>query len=185
LSDTPPEAVAPLDAYVTAKPDEPTWTAQGGDPLAAPLLRVWAHFARIMAGCIPPRGLENIFEQLVKAAQHNLPDTEREREALQLRATQTEFISFDMDSYRAGRTAAEDPNTPAENTLDDKARLDLHDLRVRYSQKISGMVADLAEIENELLKHEFKEAASIHFTHLMKDLEWIKNVIEPRRLFKR
>jgi hypothetical protein len=45
------EVVAPLDAYATAKPDEPTFTLQGGDPLAGPLVRTWAFLARRRAGC--------------------------------------------------------------------------------------------------------------------------------------
>ena len=36
MSTKPEEILEPaLDAYVTAKPDEPTWTVQGGDPLGA------------------------------------------------------------------------------------------------------------------------------------------------------
>ena len=36
----------PLDGLLTAKPGEPIFTLQGGDPLAAPLVREWARQAR-------------------------------------------------------------------------------------------------------------------------------------------
>src|SRR3982750_1163012 len=96
------DEIAPLDAYVTAKPNEPTWTVQGGDPLGGPLLRIWAVFARIQAGVIPEQGTEFVYEQILKAANNNPPENERERDELLIRATKTEEVSWSMDTYRSG-----------------------------------------------------------------------------------
>lgn len=196
---------APLDAYATAKPDEPTWTVQGGDPLGGPLLLVWAHFARIQAGVVQQGIADNIFYKLLYAANNNPPENDREREALLIRATQTEEVSWDMDAYRAGHTAAEGLKTPAENSLDEKTRLDLHDFRVRSAQKINGMVYDLMEMAEYFSKAEFQTGdanamllpidpkwAHLHslekqglLLFLLTELKRASQLIEPRRLFKR
>lgn len=198
-----PEIPAPLDAYETAKPDEPTWTVQGGDPLGAPLLRVWAIFARIQAGVIPDQGTEAVYAQLLKAANNNPPENDREKHGLLLRATQTEEVSWSMDDYRAGRTAAEGSKSPAENSLDEKARLDLHDFRVRSAQKLNDMVYELTAMLDYFRAAEFQTGdanamlmptgnVKLHaldkqglLLFLREELKRTCELVEPRRLFKK
>lgn len=177
---TPP----PLDAYATAKPDEPTWTVQGGDPLSAPLLRVWAAFARLMAGVVTPGVLDGIFAELRTAANNNLPENERDIDGLLIRATRTEEVSWDMDAYRKGGNHAEARVEAADDTPEELARIDLHDLRVRSTQKINNMVAELKEIDEELAKRGFTDARCYDSHLIVGRLQDLSHVIEPRRVMK-
>src|SRR5205085_1542980 len=116
---------APLDAYVTAKPDEPTFTLQGGDPLAEPLVQLWAHLARVRTGLLT--GDADWIYPALKAACHpdsDLSGNEREVNNLLLRATAAEEVSWAMRDYCRGNTSSgkASPEIPAENSLDEKAR---------------------------------------------------------------
>jgi hypothetical protein len=189
VPDTPSPEAAPLDAYVTAAPDEPVWTVQGGDPLGGPLLRIWAVFARLQAGIITPGAVDGLFAEILGRANNSPPENDRERDGLLLRATATEEISWDMDAYRSGATdAAEPQKVGGENSLDEKARLDLHDRRVRVAQRLSNFAAEARELCDLLLPF----AAEIPDEGgWLRDLQYISHVcslasdrIEPRRLFR-
>lgn len=181
--------VAPLDCYLTAKPDEPVFTLQGGDPLASPLVKLWASLARVQAGAI--RGDADWIYPCLEAACH--PDNaldERESNALLVRATAAEEVGWDMDSYRKGHVSAgEDAgqNPHGENSLDEKARLDLHDLRVRYAQKLSSFASELDDIYETLIARGFidpqGELDSLFFGSIA-TLKHMNKLVEPRRLMK-
>lgn len=143
---------APLDAFETAKPDEPIWTVQGGDPLGAPLLRLWAVFARIQAGRITPNCTNFIFEELLKASQRFRVDTEDAENNLLARAYETEQISWQMDDYFRGLTV-EEIFKPKD--IDDFAKLDIHDLRRRCANLISQFFSELNDYREELRKREW------------------------------
>lgn len=181
--------IAPLDAYATAKPDEPTFTLQGGDPLAEPLVKLWAIAARVQAGIVNAVFLTDFAFDLGAAAERNsVADDERERDALLIRATAAEEVSWKMKDYRAGRTDAEaEPKAAGENSLDEKARLDLFDRRVRYAQKTSEMFSVLSDIHIDLCNrgfiHEGDELDNL-IIGAVGTLRAINAAIEPRRLFK-
>ncbi len=188
MAETSPPLAPPLDAYQTAKPNEPIWTVQGGDPLGGPLLRVWAAFARIQAGVITAGAVEGIFEGLRKAATRNKPDQQHEQEALLLRATLTEQISWDMDAYRAGfADETPDPNPPAENvsTPAERQRLDQYDHRRRFAERVSYMVGELNQMRQPLIDLEFMKPEG-ELDHAiqgtMLTLQSISRVIKPQRL---
>lgn len=177
------EVVPPLDAYATAKPDEPIWTVQGGDPLGGPLLRIWAVFARIRAGVIKGGETNVIFEQILKAANKNPPENEREKDDLLVRATLTEQISWDMDAYRKGNHHVEQEEEVAPIALD---RIDLHDLKVRAAQKLSSFRGELNEIREALQKAGYTEQEPLSdLKTAIYNLGLLKDMIEPRRLFRK
>jgi len=180
--------IAPLDAYVTAKPDEPTFTLQGGDPFGGPLARLWAHLAR--ARVFGPKMLGDEWPNyLADVISRNLiPESaERERTNMLVRATQAECTSWDMDSYLKGYASigAEDAKTAAENSLDEKARLDLHDTRVHAASRLNNMVFELIEIRGELFELGFfSEVDCADVQALIDRLDALSKEVEPRRLFK-
>lgn len=179
-----PELIPPpLDAYATAKPDEPTWTVQGGDPLGGPLLRIWAAFARLRAGVITPGAVNTVFEEVRTAANNRPPENERERDSLLIRASQTEDVSWDMDAYLKGHTHELVEETD-DNTPEELERIDLHDYRVRSAQKLNNMVAELTEILHELGRRDpVTDYGPI--TGCVADIKDIAERVEPRRIFKK
>lgn len=173
---------APLDAFDTLKDGEPGWTVQGGDPLGGPLLRIWAHMARIQAGMVPPRGIEFILEQILKAAQNNIPNSEKKREGLLLRATETEQISWAMDDYRNGLTEVEVEEFKA--IAGEFDRLDLYDLRRRCTTFISNFFSEMDDIRLELIKREYLIKGDFidhQFKRIEADLRWLMGTIEIKR----
>lgn len=149
------EIVAPLDAYATAKPDEPTWTVQGGDPLGAPLLRLWSQLARIMCGQISPTSFDPN-EAVNAALETELPNVAEQDELLK-RATLTEEISWDMDAYRKGQATDAEPETSGEKLSVDE-RLDLYDLRNFAASRLNNAVGELTEIYDRLQAAGFEDA---------------------------
>lgn len=185
---------APLDAYVTAKPNEPTFTLQGGDPLAESLVILWVRYARACALGIAAQP-EATISRLDQVAAENRLDEQREADALLVRATAAEQVAWDMAAYKKGQLSANansGQNPHAENSLDEIARLDLHDLRVRYAQKLSSFSAEVNEMCEELVKRGFlnyEDSASgweMHnsFEGAVRQLRQMSNVVEPRRMMK-
>lgn len=178
------EAIAPLDAYATAKPDEPTFTLQGGDPLAAPLVRLWATAARFRAGIGTPATMLDPSKLLIAAQQHSVVHNERECENLKVRATAAEEVSWAMDAYANGEQCVDVPSEAADTHLSELQRIDLHDLRVRAVGRINSMVAELNELRPALVKAGFEDYLG-DLLNAENHLVEASRVIEPRRIFKK
>ena len=173
-----PEVVAPLDCYKTAKPDEPVFTLQGGDPLAAPIVRIWALFAREAAGVIDSKLRSEILATRIERV-----DSKRERDDLLLRATQAEEVSWDMDDYLKQQSGAEEAKTPAENSLDTKAQLDLHDARLHAVSQLNNCIFEVNEIIENLLPSwpEDTKVIAAHLRDVVAGLELSRSWIKPSR----
>lgn len=170
---------APLDAFESAKPDEPIWTVQGGDPLGGPLLRIWAIFARIQAGPTIPNVVNFVFEEILKAANKNIPREDKEKEELLIRATETEQISWTMDEYRQGISSGE---YIPRKSFDVNERLDIHDIRRRCASFISASFSELNDYREALLNHGWLETKLDHeMKEIILDLRLLHDKIEIRR----
>jgi len=145
---------APLDAYETAKPDEPIFTLQGGDPLAAPLVRLWAELARARTG-LRPHLLVTMNDCRRTGSEASVAHDPKEVNRLLIRATEAEQISWLMDEYLAGGIViAQD----AEKHFDEFEKLDIYDIRRRCASAISNFFSELNDYREELVKHEFLDA---------------------------
>ena len=162
---------APLSAYPTLKPGEPDFTLQGGNPRAIGLIVAWITEARADALAMPEG---------------------RDRDNLLVRATAAEEVLWQFQEYQkrgAVVDANEGQNPHTENSLDEKARLDLHDLRVRYAQKLSGMFSELTEMRETLLarggffvgEHDPLDHAWLGAIFQLKEMS---RLVEPRRVMK-
>lgn len=148
------ENPAPLDAYETAKPDEPIFTLQGGDPLAAPLVRLWAYLARVRAGL---RGdVSWIDTPLYAAKQSGVEHDEEQCRDLLIRATAAEQISWHMDGYRRGEITL----ISELKEITDFNKLDIYDIRRRCSSCITNFFSAMDEYRTELIARGFMEAES-------------------------
>lgn len=182
------EHPAPLDAFETAKPDEPIWTVQGGDPLGPPLLRIWAWAARIRAGVIDPSipDQESITRDIVAAAHdHNVAHDDKEVRNLKVRATATEEISWTMEEYAKGQLNSDQPSAAAETHLDELTRIDLHDLRIRFISKLGNAIFELREMGKALRDKGYDNVSLFDgIEKAADDLDHIREVVEPRRMMK-
>lgn len=100
------EVPGPLDGMETAKPGEPVFTLQGGDPLGARLVRLWAFGARVRAGIVQVEKWtgDAVFNEFLDAAKGAIAHDKKKDELL-VRATEAESISWDMDRYRRNEPA--------------------------------------------------------------------------------
>lgn len=100
------EEPGPFDGMENAKPGEPVFTLQGGDPLAAPLVQIWADFARVRAGIISADACGASYAKLAGIAAREQAG-QHKREELLIRATEAEAIGWEMDAYRKGEKVVE------------------------------------------------------------------------------
>lgn len=146
------EAPGPFDGFEHAKPGEPIFTLQGGDPLGAPLVMAWAALARIRA-----LGLSAdlpIFERACAiAAAHPAP--ERKRDELLLRATEAENVAWAMDEYRTGHTPVRETRASyneRDESEDARAALDRARLVKRAEDKLHNALAEASDQADALEK---------------------------------
>jgi hypothetical protein len=183
------EVVAPLDAYATAKPDEPTFTLQGGDPLAPALVKLWALAARCRSGIISVESFltKDTLNELTNATiRHSVADDDRERDNLLVRATAAEQVSWEMDAYRKGDHATDNPTEAADTHLTELERIDLHDLKVRCAGKFSNFRCEIHELREALFAKGYRDEEMFQRMGAAMDaLQVIQDAIEPRRLFRK
>lgn len=174
------EPEKPTDAWLTAAPNEPTWTLQGGDPLAAPLLRFWAQLARVRAGEITKIDLGRMDDACVAAVNSSV-DTAHERKTLLKRATLTEEISWDMDEFRKNPSGATGVKTSAGISATENARLDTYDAVTRGCATLSQMRSELNEAKNLLLEKQYEDENILKdFDFIFAEITMLYNRLQPR-----
>lgn len=159
------EQPSALDGYERAKPGEPIFTLQGGDPLAVEMTKEYISRRRRAA-------LE-------------IEDSQKQ-EAELMRCMEAERTLWAMQEYlRSGKAAQVDERA----ALSEPAAIDLHDRRVRAAGKVSYMRGDLEEMLVELLPDwtiaggiEESEALLPMLCNAIDRLDEIWRVIEPRRM---
>jgi hypothetical protein len=91
----------PFDGFAKAKEDEPIFTLLGRDPLAPPLVALWAMMNRIRCGLGQPD--HAIWTSLVRAATASPRElSDREMKAELLQTSEAEEIGWAMDEFRKG-----------------------------------------------------------------------------------
>lgn len=136
---------SPLDAYVTAEPDEPVFTLQGGDPLAGPLVMLWARLARARCGLgFEP---EASIEWATAIFKDNQAFKSAERDDLLRRATEAEQICWAMTAYRKGQREQVAEDNAQRNV---ETRLDLHDYKIYCANRISNAFSELNDMMSQL-----------------------------------
>lgn len=170
---------APLDAYETAKPDEPIFVLQGGDPLAAPLVRIWAYLARVRAGLSGDATM--IDAPIYVAKTTSVEHDPEECKNLLVRATAAEQVSWHMDGYRRGEI-----NQIAEiQKINSLERLDFYDICKRMQGAISNSISTINDYREELRSRGFVEHGdSIDFTtdRSLRVLKSLSELVENRRV---
>ena len=165
----------PLDAYQSAEPNEPVFTLQGGDPLAAPLVILWARLARARCGLgFEPQATIDWLSSVV--ARHQV-EAGNKREDLLRRSTEAEMVCWAMEAFHKGHHA--EPEDATQPTLVG-LKLDLHDYRIYCANRISSAFSELNEMMDELDKLNPGDPVIESISNEIINLRTLFNEIEPR-----
>lgn len=161
------------DAIETAKPDEPLFPIQGGDPFGPPTVLHWAGLARA-------EGLRLIDAHPDKSREHS--------HGLKLlgKATDAEQVAWAMQSYQKGHAKPEGGRASyADNPIELDADADhdrkVREARIKSAERLHNLVGNGADIA-ELL--EGLDACPPEAAALRNAIEQIKAIayaVEPRR----
>jgi hypothetical protein len=153
------------DAIETAKPDEPLFAIQGGDPLGPKTVQFWADEARKLA---------------------RETDDEKERDRLLRKASMAEEVVWAMKDYQAGVEAvpgvrsnyADDgPTLPGDPTDRIKTRAAL----IAGVGRLNNAIGIAKEVEETLAKIEQHPEAQAVILNGIDELKDAAALIEPRR----
>lgn len=173
----------PFDGFESLKPGEPVFPLQGGDPLSAPLVQLWASCARVRAGSGTPDILTAPFAKLAGIAAREQAGAHK-REELLLRATEAEAISWEMDAYRKGEKVVERTTESYSGYVQSQESKD--------AAKRTRSLYDLAQNLEEAKYHanetrmalealgEFPDAAAT-LARLVGELDGVASAIRPKR----
>lgn len=171
------------DALETAKPDEPIFVLQGGDPFGPPTVQHWAELAREEARALQfgPPDLEGADREAYR------PTEEQQARADKLlrKATQAEQVSWEMKAYQRGERAA--PETRARYNEELVAPADTAERTAARKALISGVgalhnaVGQAEEVRELLVTLEVHEAGVDLIARGIALLNEAAATIEPRR----
>nr|WP_047169709.1 NaeI family type II restriction endonuclease [Sphingomonas sp. Y57] len=145
------------DAFETAKPGEPIFTLQGGDPLAPPTILHWADLARGVAR----------------------QETKQERaDALFKKAANAELVAWAMAEYQRG----DDYEAQQQARAADEAAMtvEANVVLARGVDRLHNAIAEALELaDNPAMDRFVKERGRLRSAAEM--LRGVARVIEPRR----
>jgi acetylornithine deacetylase/succinyl-diaminopimelate desuccinylase-like protein len=126
------EIPGPFDGLTRAKPGEPVFPLQGGDPQAAGLVRQWVQVRRDAAAKMPEG---------------------KDRDLELLRCREADEIAMDMDAYRRGEVEAEarSANEPTATSYggggsdDMAAAIRLSQRQLHHARKLDNAVSDTVD----------------------------------------
>jgi hypothetical protein len=166
---------SPLDAYISAAPDEPTFTLQGGDPLAAPLVVLWARLARARCGLgFEPEATMHWLDKVFRDTQ---VFKSNEREDLLRRATEAEMVCWAMTAYMKGHKAETRESAEIKPV---EARLDLHDYKIYCANRISNAFSEMNDMMSQLDMLDPDNPVIESIRNEIVSLRTLFNEVEPR-----
>lgn len=159
----------PFDALVTAKPGEPIFVVQGGDPFGPPTVLHWARLAR----------------------EAGLAETNRKRAKRLLRkATNAEEVAWAMQAYQRGETVAPAEEAPTyysgnTATADAEAARERHAMLVKGCDKLHNSVAESNDFAEALAGIDMHPEAVTKIKAAVALLKEAAAEIEPRHQLRR
>lgn len=149
------EHAGEFDALETAKPDEPLFVIQGGDPLGPATVLHWVSLARAAAS------------KIRKTAK---------REDLLRRATNAESVAWKMQDYAAGIQPVPE-QSPATVEVVKTAQDDLRAARIKAVSRITNSIAELSETQAALSAENYRVG---YLELAIENLQKAAGICEPR-----
>lgn len=165
------------DGLVTAKPGEPVFVLQGGDPHGPATVLHWAGLARAAAYAL--------FE--AATAEGNEEAQERAKEKLR-KATSAEETAFAMQAYQRGETAIDgraESYGGHVDTVAAAAARDRHTVLVKGADRLYNSIAESIDVAEALAKLREYPEAEVLIRDAAAALRQAAEAIEPRRHMQR
>lgn len=184
------DKVGDYDAIETAKPGEPLFPIQGGDPLGPPTVLHWVELARGRARAILNGELVD-FKPTKKTPEYLPTAADIERaEKLLTKATAAEMVAWAMKDYQRGgveelpgeRASYNEAETLPTGVLSKHEERRILITMVGTLNNALSIANDAAEKLNEMNLH---PAAAQFITVAVMDLRKAAEAIEPRRGMER
>ena len=158
------ERAGPYDGLVTAKPGEPVFVVQGGDPHGPPTVLFWAKRARE----------EGMAE----------PNKKRARRLLR-KASSAEETAWAMQAYQRGETAVEGRRASYQDDERHEAELDQarteRAARIRGAEILHNMLGGAAEVADTLARLRILPEQEVEIREAVEKLKLAAFAVEPRR----
>lgn len=157
------ETLGSYDAIETAKPGEPLFPIQGGDPFGPPTVLFWADLARTAARA----------EVDPKKAKYMLR-----------KASDAEQIAWEMQAYQRGEAAQAVKRAQYIETVDiDELEHDqaVRAARIHGAGRLNNIVGQMVEVAETLEALETCDAATAMLRNAVERLMSVAAAIEPRR----
>lgn len=185
------ETAGEFDGLETAKPGEPIFVVQGGDPLAPPTVQFWADRARDCAREIMA-GKHAGFEPGPGREQYEPTEADhREAERLLRKATNAEEVSWAMAAYQrnevepTGNRAKYNEDAGPDLTAEALARESTRKALVTMAGQLHNSLAIAEGVRESLVKLDLHPDVAAVIMRAVEDLRLAADALEPRRGMER
>lgn len=174
----------PYDAHETAKPDEPTFTVQGGDPIGYHTVQYWADAARGLARAIL-NGRHVHFEPTEADPEYTPTAQDMAAADSWLRkATSAEAKGWDMRAYLKGQFEAPQAvraTYSGEAAAEVDPDLDLRRSRIVRSSQLNNAVAIVHEVAEALAAWRLLPEAEVRLRESVEAIKLTALELDPRK----
>lgn len=186
------ERAGEFDALETAKPDEPIFVVQGGDPLGPPTVQKWADLARERARDVIDGKLADWEPTDAHPTYEPSEADQREAERLLRKATNAEEVSWAMKAYQRGEKEPEGDGRATYNDtagpILDEDQLDRaakRKARIAFAGQLNNAVALAFSVLEGLTKIDECPEALALLNQAGANLKLAAELVEPRRGMER
>jgi hypothetical protein len=179
------------DAIESAKPGEPLFPLQGGDPLAPGTVQFWADYARAQARACLSGGkvrIPRVPFEIVDEPDGYEPSEEDKAAATKLlhKATQAEEVSWAFTAYQRGDeepTGGRATYNDAGPSLaeDAQAAMDERKALITYAGRLNNAVGIASSVAEGLAKRRVLPLAEVKVREAVDSLREAAREVEPRR----
>lgn len=179
------DAANAYDAHETAKPNEPTFTVQGGDPAGPLTVQFWADYARALARSLLDG--TTIKRPRYEFVTTDVPDEFEPSEAAKVaadvllrKATAAEQVGWAMKAYQRGEFDETEAPAPAAPGDDATATVEGRASLIKQASRLNNAVGIIKDAEEALLAMGDREVSE-HLLGLIDDLKTVAGVVDPRK----
>lgn len=180
------------DALETAKPDEPIFVVQGGDPRGPRTVQFWADYARACARACLQGAKVRVGD--TPFTLHDGPENyepsqadEREAEKLLKKATNAEQVGWAMQAYQRGEgeeqaaTAGYDDSLAEQLTAEAEDRAAQRKARIAMTSQLHNSLAIANDVAEALAKMALLPETEAQIRAAVAALHAAADEVEPRR----